>query len=52
MLRLNDPIIGVPTPPVGIELPPLREPESLDMPPSYVSSTGATVRSGWGTTPA
>jgi hypothetical protein len=43
MLRLNDPIIGVPQPPAGIELPPLREPDSLDTPPSYVSSSGATV---------
>jgi hypothetical protein len=43
MLRLNDPIVGLPRPPDGIELPPLRESESLDTPPSYVSSTGATV---------
>jgi hypothetical protein len=43
MLRLNDPIVGVPQPPHGAELPPLREPEGLETPPSYVSSTGATV---------
>ncbi len=40
MLRLNDPIRTAPPPPDGIELPPLREPDSLD---SYVASSGATV---------
>src|SRR2546430_1778153 len=43
MLRLKDPITTVPPPPDGIELPPLREPEWLETPASYVSSTGATV---------
>lgn len=43
MLRLKDPILTASSPPGGIELPPLREPESLDTPTSYVSSAGATV---------
>jgi hypothetical protein len=43
MLRLKDPIHKTPSPPGGIELPPLHEPESLDTPSSYVSSNGTTV---------
>jgi len=43
MFRLKDPIRTAPPPPNGIEFPPLREPESLDSPSSYVSSSGATV---------
>lgn len=43
MLRLKDPILTAPPPQEGIELPPLREPESLEMPTPYVSSTGATL---------
>jgi hypothetical protein len=31
------------SPPGGIGLPPLREPESFEMAPSYVFSAGATV---------
>jgi hypothetical protein len=31
MLTLKDPILTAPPPPDGIELPPLREPESLEM---------------------
>jgi hypothetical protein len=48
MLRLNDQIRTAPPPPGGIELPPLREPESLDSPSSYVASSGATVMTGAG----
>jgi hypothetical protein len=48
MFRLKDPIRTAPSPPGGIELPPLREPESLDSPSSYVSSSGATVMTGAG----
>jgi hypothetical protein len=43
MLRLIDPILTVRPPPDGIELPPLREPESLEITAPYVSSAGATV---------
>ena len=45
MLRLTDrsALMDLPSPPGGIELPPLREPESLEMTGSYVSSAGATV---------
>lgn len=40
MLTLKDPILTVPPPPGGIELPPLREPESLETPSSHDFSTG------------
>jgi hypothetical protein len=43
MLRLKDPILTDPPPPEGIDLPPLREPESLEMPIPYVASGGAMV---------
>jgi hypothetical protein len=43
MLTLKDPILTAPQAPNGIELPPLREPESLEAPSSYVSTAGATV---------
>lgn len=43
MLTLKDPILTDQLPPGGIELPPLRSPESLETPDSYVSSAGATV---------
>jgi hypothetical protein len=43
MITLKDPILTTPPSPNGIELPPLREPESLETPTSYVSSAGATV---------
>ena len=43
MLTLKDPILGDAPEPDGIELQPLREPETLEMPDSYVSSAGATV---------
>ena len=43
MLRLKDPILKTPSPPSGIDLPPLHEPDSLDAPSSYVSSNGTTV---------
>jgi hypothetical protein len=43
MLTLKDPILTDAPEPDGIELDPLREPESLEMPASYVSSSGATV---------
>jgi hypothetical protein len=43
MLRLNDPILTDAPEPDGIELEPLREPESLELPSSNVSSAGATV---------
>jgi hypothetical protein len=41
MVRLIDPILEVRPATDGIELPPLREPESLQA--SYVSTAGATV---------
>ena len=43
MLTLKDPILKDAPEPDGIELQPLREPETLEMPDSYVSSAGATV---------
>ena len=43
MLTLKDPILKDAPEPDGIELQPLHEPESLEMPSSYVSSGGATV---------
>lgn len=43
MVRLIDPTLTVRPNPDGIELPPLREPESLETPAPYVSSAGATV---------
>jgi hypothetical protein len=43
MVRLIDPILTEQAPPDGIELPPLREPESLETSTSYVSTAGATV---------
>jgi hypothetical protein len=43
MVRLIDPILTARPRPEGIELPPLREPESLEAPTSYVSTAGATV---------
>jgi hypothetical protein len=45
MSRLTDrsTVTEHPSPPGGIELPPLREPESLEMDPPNVSSSGATV---------
>jgi hypothetical protein len=44
MLRLKDPIITEPLPPDGIDLPPMHEPESLEMSPPYVvSADGVTV---------
>ena len=43
MLRLIDPILTMRPSPDGIELQPLREPESLDMDSPYVPSTGSTV---------
>jgi hypothetical protein len=43
MLGLKDPILREPTPPEGIELPPLREPEALEMPTPYVPSARTTV---------
>jgi len=43
MLRLKDPILTDAPDPDGIELEPLREPETLEMTYSYVSSAGATV---------
>jgi len=48
MVRLDDPIRTVAPPPDGIDLPPLREPESLDSPSSYVASSGATVMTSLG----
>jgi hypothetical protein len=42
MLRLKDRILTEPPPPDGIQLPPLREPESLDTPSPYVSSNNTT----------
>jgi hypothetical protein len=45
MVRLTDrsALTELPPPAGGIELPPLREPESLEMTPSYRSSAGAMV---------
>jgi len=43
MLRLKDPILNDAPEPDGIELQALREPESIEMRPSHVSSGGATV---------
>jgi hypothetical protein len=43
MVSLIDPILTANSPADGIELQPLREPESLETPTSYVSTTGATV---------
>jgi hypothetical protein len=45
MLRLTDrsTLTDHPSPPGGIELPPLREPESLEITAPYVSPAGATV---------
>jgi hypothetical protein len=43
MLRLKDPILNDAPEPDGIELPLLREPESLEMPPSHVPTGGAMV---------
>jgi hypothetical protein len=43
MLTLKDPMRNALPLPDGIELSPLREPESLEMPVSYVPSSGATM---------
>ncbi len=43
MLTLKDPILTTPPPTDGIELPPLREPESLEVSTSTAPSAGATV---------
>ena len=43
MVTLTDPILEQRPAPDGIELPPLREPESLEPPGSYVSTAGAIV---------
>ena len=43
MLTLKDPILTERPAPVGIELPPLSEPESLEASPSYVPSTRGTM---------
>jgi hypothetical protein len=44
MLRLKDTILTEPPPPDGIDLPPMREPESLEMPTPYTASVdGVTV---------
>jgi hypothetical protein len=43
MIRLKDRILTDPPPPDGIDLPPMREPESLEMPIPYVAYAGATV---------
>jgi hypothetical protein len=44
MLRLKDTILTDPPLPEGIDLPPMREPELLEMPPPYVASVdGVTV---------
>jgi hypothetical protein len=45
LVTLTDPILEQQPPPNGIELPPLREPESLETPDSYVSTAGAKVMS-------
>jgi hypothetical protein len=39
MLTLKDPILTVPPPPGGIELPPLHEPEALESPVPYTPSS-------------
>jgi hypothetical protein len=43
MVTLTDPILELRPAPDGIELPPLREPESLETAGSYVSTAGARV---------
>jgi hypothetical protein len=43
MVTLTDPILELRPPPDGIELPPPREPESLETPGSYISTAGARV---------
>jgi hypothetical protein len=43
MLTLKDPILNAPPLTDGIELPPLREPEWLEMPISYVPSARTAV---------
>lgn len=45
MLRLKDrsALTELPSPPGGIELPPLHEPQWLETTPSYVSSAGVTI---------
>ena len=45
MVRLTDrsTLTELPSSPDGIQLPPLREPETLETSPSYLSSAGATV---------
>jgi hypothetical protein len=43
MVTLTDPILEQQPPPDGIELPPLRELESIETPGSYVSTAGARV---------
>jgi len=40
MLKLKDPIITGPPPQEGIDLPSLRELESLEMPTPYVAYAG------------
>jgi hypothetical protein len=43
MLTLKDPILTDQSPPEGIDFPPMREPESLEMPTPYVAYGGAMV---------
>lgn len=43
MSRLQDPILTEPQPPNGIDLPPLHEPESIEMRTPYVAPSGVTV---------
>jgi hypothetical protein len=44
MLRLKDTILTDPPSSEGIDLPPMREPQSLEMPTPYVASVdGVTV---------
>jgi hypothetical protein len=44
MVTLKDTILTEPPPPDGIDLPPMHEPESLEMSPPYVvSADGVTV---------
>jgi hypothetical protein len=43
MLGLKDPILAQRPPPGGIELPPLREPDSLETPDPYDPSVAAVV---------
>jgi len=45
MIRLKDPstLTDLASPPGGIELPPLLEPESLEITPPYVRSAAATL---------